>query len=55
MVVTEWERYKPDRAQMNTKSKQLLTLKANNKKATEDAEETINRMKYGSQMATKRN
>ncbi len=53
MVVTEWERYKRDREQTNTEIKRLNTLKANNKKSIEEAEETLNRMKYGSKPATK--
>ncbi len=53
MVVTEWERYKRDKEQMNTEGKRLLTLKANAKRDMTEAEETLNRMKYGSKPATK--
>ena|GEM_PF-1069284 len=54
MIVTEWERYKRDREQMKTERKRLNTLKANNDKKIEEAEEILNRMKYRSQKATKR-
>lgn len=53
MVVTEWERYKRDKEQMNIKGKRLLTLKANAKKDMTEAEETLSRMKYCSKPATK--
>jgi hypothetical protein len=51
LVITEWEEHLRVRSEEDITRKQLAALKAANQKQVEEAEETLNIMKYGSKHA----
>lgn len=52
LVITEWEEHLRVRSEEDITRKQLVALKAANQKQVEEAEETLNTMKYRTKPAT---